>query len=114
MAFAQATVKTGGRVVIPLDIRRKFQIDEGTRVAFLEEKGRLFIQPLINEFIDTMRGYSQGAAYRTGLNGTEIGTCHEDPYSVQVNQTLQQKKHCSTYEDQQCHHHCRFFVYLRN
>ena len=46
--------------MIPLDIRRKFQIDEGTRIAFLEEKGRLFIQPLINEFIDTMRGILAG------------------------------------------------------
>ncbi len=56
MTVEYATVKAKGQVVIPVDIRRKFQIDEGTRVAFLEEDGRLFIQPVTDEFIDAMRG----------------------------------------------------------
>jgi AbrB family looped-hinge helix DNA binding protein len=60
MAIAYATVKTKGQVVIPVDIRRKFQIDEGTRVAFLEEDGRLIIQPVTDEFIDGMRGLLAG------------------------------------------------------
>jgi AbrB family looped-hinge helix DNA binding protein len=60
MAIEFATVKAKGQVVIPVDIRRKFQIDEGTRVAFLEEDGRLFIQPVTDEFIDTMRGLLSG------------------------------------------------------
>jgi AbrB family looped-hinge helix DNA binding protein len=60
MAIEFATVKAKGQVVIPVDIRRKFQIDEGTRVAFLEEDGRLFIQPVTDEFIDTMRGLLAG------------------------------------------------------
>lgn len=51
-----ATVKAKGQVVIPVDIRRRFRIDEGTRVAFLEEAGRLFIQPVTNDFIDSMTG----------------------------------------------------------
>jgi bifunctional DNA-binding transcriptional regulator/antitoxin component of YhaV-PrlF toxin-antitoxin module len=46
--------------VIPVDIRRKFQIDEGTRVAFLEEAARLLIQPITDEFIDTMKGVLAG------------------------------------------------------
>jgi AbrB family looped-hinge helix DNA binding protein len=56
MAIEYATVKAKGQVVIPVDIRRKFQIDEGTRVAFLEESGRLFIQPVTDDFIDRMNG----------------------------------------------------------
>jgi len=56
MTIEYATVKAKGQVVIPVDIRRKFQIDEGTRVAFLEEKGRLFLQPVTDEFIDNMKG----------------------------------------------------------
>jgi AbrB family looped-hinge helix DNA binding protein len=60
MATEYATVKAKGQVVIPVDIRRKFQIDEGTRVAFLEENGRLFIQPVTDEFIDAMRGVLSG------------------------------------------------------
>jgi AbrB family looped-hinge helix DNA binding protein len=60
MAVEYATVKAKGQVVIPVDIRRKFQIDEGTRVAFLEEDGRLFLQPVTDEFIDGMRGVLGG------------------------------------------------------
>lgn len=60
MAIECATVKANGLVVIPLEIRRKFQIEEGTRVAFLEEQGRLFLQPLTDEFIDAMKGVLSG------------------------------------------------------
>jgi AbrB family looped-hinge helix DNA binding protein len=60
MAIEYATVKAKGQVVIPVDIRRKFQIDEGTRVAFLEDKGRLFIQPVTDAFIDSMKGVLAG------------------------------------------------------
>jgi AbrB family looped-hinge helix DNA binding protein len=42
MTIAYATVKAKGRVVIPAPLQRKFGIEEGTRVAFFEEKGRLF------------------------------------------------------------------------
>jgi AbrB family looped-hinge helix DNA binding protein len=55
-----ATVKAKGQVVIPVEIRRKFKIDQGTRVAFLEEKGRLFIQPVTDEFIEGMKGILAG------------------------------------------------------
>ncbi len=60
MTVEYATVKAKGQVVIPVDIRRKFQIDEGTRVAFMEEDGRLIIQPVTDEFIDGMRGLLAG------------------------------------------------------
>ena len=60
MRIEYATVKAKGQVVIPVDIRRKFQIDEGTRVAFLEEEGRLFIQPVTHEFIEGMKGILAG------------------------------------------------------
>jgi len=60
MAIGYATVKAKGQVVIPVDIRRKFRIDEGTRVAFMEEDGRLLIQPVTDEFIDGMKGLLAG------------------------------------------------------
>jgi len=60
MSIEYATVKTKGQIVIPVDIRRKFKIAEGTRVAFLEESGRLFIQPVTDEFIDSMKGMLAG------------------------------------------------------
>ncbi len=60
MAPEYATVKAKGQVVIPVEIRRRFQIDEGTRVAFLEEAGRLIIQPVTDDFIDSMTGVLAG------------------------------------------------------
>jgi antitoxin PrlF len=60
MGIEYATVKAKGQVVIPVDIRRKFQIDEGTRVAFLEEQGRLVMQPVTREFIREMKGILAG------------------------------------------------------
>jgi len=60
MTIEYATVKAKGQVVIPVDVRRRFRIDEGTRVAFLEEEGRLFIQPVTDDFIEGMRGILAG------------------------------------------------------
>jgi AbrB family looped-hinge helix DNA binding protein len=60
MSIEYATVKAKGQVVIPVDIRRKFQIDEGTRVAFLEDAGRLFIQPVTDDFIEQTKGMLAG------------------------------------------------------
>lgn len=60
MPIEYAMVKAKGQVVIPVDIRRRFQIGEGTRVAFLEEQGRLFIQPVTDQFIDGMKGVLAG------------------------------------------------------
>ncbi|MFZ0730945.1 MAG: AbrB/MazE/SpoVT family DNA-binding domain-containing protein [Candidatus Sulfotelmatobacter sp.] len=60
MGIEYATVKAKGQVVIPVDIRRRFQINEGTRIAFLEEEGRLFLQPVSDEFINRMQGILAG------------------------------------------------------
>jgi antitoxin PrlF len=60
MGIEYAKVKAKGQVVIPVEIRRRFQIDEGTRVAFLEEEGRIFIQPVTDEFIEGMKGILAG------------------------------------------------------
>jgi len=61
MSSGYARVKAKGQVVIPIEIRRKYQIEEGTRVAFLEEEGRLFIQPVTDEFINEMKGILRGS-----------------------------------------------------
>ncbi len=51
-----SAVNAKGQVVIPADIRDRFDIKRGTRIAFVEEKGRLFIQPVTDAFIESMRG----------------------------------------------------------
>ncbi len=55
-AVEYATVKAKGKVVIPVELRRRLRIEEGTKVAFLEEDGRLLMQPVTDEFIDGMQG----------------------------------------------------------
>jgi AbrB family looped-hinge helix DNA binding protein len=51
-----SAVNAKGQVVIPADIRDRFHIKRGTRIAFVEDEGRLFIQPVTDAFIENMRG----------------------------------------------------------
>lgn len=70
MNIEYATVKAKGQVVIPVDIRRKFGIGEGTRVAFLEEKGRLIMQPVTDAFIEEMKGILAGGGLPANVEST--------------------------------------------
>jgi len=62
-----AAVNAKGQVVIPADIRARFEIKRGTRIAFVEEQGRLFIQPVTDAFIEHMRGSLAGQGMPTKL-----------------------------------------------
>jgi AbrB family looped-hinge helix DNA binding protein len=53
-------VTTKGQLVIPAKLRRKYEIEVGTRVAFLEEGNRLVLQPLTSSFIRGLRGSLKG------------------------------------------------------
>ena len=55
-----ATLKAKGQVVVPVEMRRRFEIDEGTRIAFLEREVELFVQPVTDEFIHAMKGILAG------------------------------------------------------
>ena len=55
-----STVTTKGQLVIPSKLRRKYLIQEGTQVAFLEQENRLVLQPLTPEFIHSLRGCLKG------------------------------------------------------
>ena len=50
MKASIATVSTRGRFVIPAELRRKYGMRKGTKVAFVEERGRLVLQPLAIKF----------------------------------------------------------------
>jgi len=56
-----STVTTKGQLVIPSKLRRKYGIRKGTRVAFTEQEGRLVLQPLTREFIDSLCGWLKGS-----------------------------------------------------
>ena len=51
-----AAVNAKGQIVIPAGIRNRFDIRHGTKIVFIEEQGRLLIQPVTDAFIESMRG----------------------------------------------------------
>ncbi len=51
-----AAVNAKGQIVIPVEIRNRFDIRKGTKIAFIEEQGKLVIQPVTDAFIESMRG----------------------------------------------------------
>ena len=57
-------VTTKGQLVIPARLRRRFGIKKGTRVTFVEDWGRIIVQPVTREFIRGLRGSltSEGSA----------------------------------------------------
>lgn len=58
-------VTSKGQLVIPARLRRRFGIKKGTLVSFLEDKGRLIVQPVTREFIASLRGIDKGGnAYK--------------------------------------------------
>jgi AbrB family looped-hinge helix DNA binding protein len=51
-----STVTTKGQLVIPSRLRKKLGIHKGTQVTFIEDNGRLVVQPLTPEFVRKLRG----------------------------------------------------------
>jgi AbrB family looped-hinge helix DNA binding protein len=56
MKAETSVVTTKGQLVIPARLRRRFGIKKGTRVTFVEDAGRIILQPVTHEFIHSLRG----------------------------------------------------------
>jgi AbrB family looped-hinge helix DNA binding protein len=54
METSVVTIK--GQIVVPVKIRRKFGIKKGTKVAFIEQNGKLMIQPLDKSYFESLAG----------------------------------------------------------
>lgn len=54
METSVVTVK--GQIVVPVKIRRRFGIKKGTKVAFIEQNGKLMIQPLDKSYFENLAG----------------------------------------------------------
>ncbi len=65
MVTSRVTVK--GQVVVPAAMRRKFGIKKGSRVAFIEEKGKLLIRPIDNKYFEGMAGIlgTEGSMFKS-------------------------------------------------
>ena len=63
MAISKATIK--GQVIIPVALRKKFNIKKGTRISIEEGQGRvILLKPLPDDPIEASRGMLKG---RTSL-----------------------------------------------
>lgn len=60
MRVETSVVTTKGQLVIPARLRRRFGIKQGTLVSFVEDDGRMIIQPITQEFIRRLRGSLKG------------------------------------------------------
>jgi AbrB family looped-hinge helix DNA binding protein len=56
MNSATCIVTGKGSVTIPDELRRKYGIRKGTRVAMTEEDNRIILQPLTSAYIRRLRG----------------------------------------------------------
>ena len=54
-----ASVK--GQVVIPVKLRRKYGITEGTKIVWMEHGNNILLQPITKEYIHSLRGSLQGS-----------------------------------------------------
>ncbi len=52
--FTKITSK--GQVVIPASLRRKLRMKAGTRIAVHENDGQLILQPITDEYINSLCG----------------------------------------------------------
>ena len=72
-----SAVNAKGQVVIPADIRERLDIKQGTKIAFVEEQGRLFLQPVTDAFIESMQGAWPSEGCLRSWNVRETGNLHE-------------------------------------
>jgi len=56
MKAETSVVTTKGQLVIPARLRRRLGIKKGTTISFLEEGGRIVVQPVTRQFIRGLRG----------------------------------------------------------
>ncbi len=60
MKIETGVVTTKGQLVIPARLRRRFGIKKGTLITFVEDDGRIIVQPVTREFIRGLRGSLKG------------------------------------------------------
>lgn len=51
-----AVVTTKGQIVIPVNIRRKYGIKNGSKVAFIEQGDKLILQSLDKDYFNKLAG----------------------------------------------------------
>ncbi len=60
----EATMTSKGQVVIPSRLRKKYGMEEGTRIEFLEDEdaGYIIMKPITPQYVHRLRGMLKGSA----------------------------------------------------
>jgi AbrB family looped-hinge helix DNA binding protein len=67
-----STVTSKGQLVIPSTLRRRYGIREGTQVAFVVEANRIYLQPVTQGFVSSLRGMlNDGSGPKNRRDGRE-------------------------------------------
>lgn len=61
MANYRTTVSSKGQVVIPAELRDKFELAKGTPAVWSEEKGRLVLTPITEQRLNEIMGFLKPA-----------------------------------------------------
>jgi len=51
---------TRGQIVIPSRLRRRFEIQKGTRAVIYEENNKIIIRPMTRQYLQSLRGSLKG------------------------------------------------------
>jgi AbrB family looped-hinge helix DNA binding protein len=57
----RTTVSSKGQVVIPAELRQKFELSQGTPATWSEEEGRLVLTPITERRLDEIMGFLKPA-----------------------------------------------------
>ena len=60
----ETTMTSKGQVVIPSRLRKKYGMEEGTRIEFLEDEaaGYIIMKPITPQYVHKLRGMLKGNA----------------------------------------------------
>jgi AbrB family looped-hinge helix DNA binding protein len=56
----QVTVSSRGRILIPIEMRKKYGIKTGTRIVFINEGESIQLQPITREYVHSLREKYRG------------------------------------------------------
>lgn len=56
----KAYISTKGQLVIPVELRRKYDIKPGTRIRIIDEGDRIVLQPITPDYVRELRGSLKG------------------------------------------------------
>jgi len=58
---------TRGQIVIPRRLRRRFEIQKGTRAVVYEENDQIIIKPMTRQYLRSLRGSLKGSGVLKAL-----------------------------------------------